>query len=85
MGKLNQGFYKPRNPKKYLGDPNNIVYRSGWELKFCEYLDLNTSVISWGSEELSIKYYNPVKKRIARYYPDFYMEYIDKSNIKKNH
>jgi len=79
-----RGIYKPTNPKKYIGNPNMIVYRSLWERKFMRYLDTRDSVIKWASEEISIKYYNPVKKRMAKYYPDFYMEYKDKEGkIKK--
>ena len=78
-----KGIYKPSNPKKYIGDPTKIVYRSLWERKFCRYLDNTDSVLKWASEEISIPYYNPVKKRMARYYPDFYMEYINSSGKKK--
>lgn len=72
-----KGIYKPENPKKYLGNPNMIVYRSLWERKLMRYCDTNTKVIKWASEEISIPYYNPVKKRVAKYFPDFYMEYVD--------
>lgn len=78
-----RGIYKPQFPKKYIGNPNEIVYRSLWERKFCRYLDTNEKVLKWASEEIVIPYYNPVKKRMARYFPDFYMEYIDTSGKKK--
>ena len=78
-----RGIYKPENPKKYLGNPNQIVYRSLWERKLMRYCDTNTKVIKWASEEISIPYYNPAKKRMAKYYPDFYMEYIDSEGKKK--
>ena len=39
------------------------------------YLDSRDNVQRWGSEEISIKYYNPMKKRVAKYFPDFYVEY----------
>ena len=78
-----KGVYKPSNPKKYIGNPNMIVYRSLWERKFMRYCDTNEKVLKWASEEIAIPYYNPVKKRMAKYYPDFYMEYIDTSNKKK--
>ena len=78
-----RGIYKPENPKKYLGNAGQIVYRSLWERKLMRYCDTNTKVIKWASEEIAIKYYNPVKKRAAKYYPDFYMEYIDSENKKK--
>jgi len=42
------------------------------------YCDTNTKVIKWASEEIVIPYYNPVKKRMAKYYPDFYMEIVNK-------
>ena len=70
-----KGVYKPSNPKKYIGDPNNIVYRSGWERHFMKYLDDRESVVRWASEEISVPYYNPMKKRVAKYFPDFYVEY----------
>ena len=60
-----------------------IVYRSSWERKFMRYLDGNVSVIKWASEEIQIPYYNPVKKRMAKYYPDFYMEYKTKDGKTK--
>ena len=83
MGAL-RGVYKPTNPRKYIGNPNNIVYRSSWERKFMRYLDITDSVITWASEEIQIPYYNPVKKRPARYFPDFFMEYKNKEGkIKK--
>ena len=78
-----KGIYKPSNPRKYIGNPNNIVYRSLWERKFMRYCDTNSNVLKWASEEISIKYYNPVKKRAAKYYPDFYMEYVDNAGKRR--
>ena len=59
--------YKPSYPKKYKGDPNNIICRSSWERKFCHWCDLNESILEWGSEEFYIPYISPVDKRIHRY------------------
>ena len=67
----NKGRFKPKNPQKYKGDPNNIIYRSTWEIKVMNYLDENPNVIWWGSEELPIPYLNPVDKKKHRYFPDF--------------
>jgi hypothetical protein len=78
-----RGIYKPENPKKYLGDPNNIVWRSTWERKMFRYCDTNVKVLKWASEEIVIPYYNPAKRRAARYYPDVYMEYIDSGDTRK--
>lgn len=68
---LTQGFFKPKNPQKYNGDPTNIVYRSGWELKFMLYLDGHRDVVKWSSEEIVIPYKSPVDGRWHRYFPDF--------------
>ena len=67
----NKGKYRPKNPQKYKGDPNNIIYRSTWEIKVMNYLDENPNVIWWGSEELPIPYISPVDKKKHRYFPDF--------------
>ena len=63
--------YKPEYPKKYKGDPNNIICRSSWERKFCRWCDLNENILEWGSEEFCIPYRSPVDRRIHRYFPDF--------------
>ena len=67
----NKGRFRPKNPQKYKGDPNNIIYRSTWEIKVMNYLDENPNVIWWGSEELPIPYISPVDKKRHRYFPDF--------------
>ena len=71
MPKYNQGLFKPKNPQKYKGDPTNIVYRSGWELRLMSYFDLHGDVIWWASEERIIPYRSPVDNRVHRYFPDF--------------
>jgi hypothetical protein len=42
-----RGKYKPSYPKKYKGDPTNIIYRSLWERKFMVYCDNNENVLEW--------------------------------------
>lgn len=69
-----QGFFKPRFPDKYIGDPTNIVYRSGWERRVMQYLDENTSILKWASEEVVIPYISPLDNRPHRYFVDFYVE-----------
>jgi hypothetical protein len=69
-----KGYFKPRNPEKYKGNPSNIVYRSGWELKLMGYLDSHKDVIQWSSEEFFIPYRSPIDGRIHRYFPDFYVK-----------
>ena len=72
-----KGKYKPSNPKKYKGDPTNIIYRSLWERKFMKYCDDNENILEWGSEEFFVPYKDPVTGKKRRYFPDFYIKYID--------
>ena len=65
------GRFTPKNPKKYVGDHTNIIYRSSWECKVMSWLDKNEDIISWASEELIIPYKSPVDNRVHRYFPDF--------------
>jgi len=69
-----KGRYTPINPKKYKGDPSNVIYRSLWERKFMVYCDKSTSVFEWGSEEVIIPYLSPWDGKVHRYFPDFYMK-----------
>ena len=71
------GKFKPKNYKKYKGDPTKIYYRSLWERKFMVYCDNNPSIIEWGSEEIIIPYRSPIDKRVHRYFPDFYIKYVN--------
>lgn len=66
-----KGFFKPRNPSKYQGDPTNIIYRSSWEAKLMKYLDDHPDVLKWSSEEICIPYRSPIDNKIHRYFPDF--------------
>jgi hypothetical protein len=75
---LHQGYFKPKNPQKYKGDPTNIIYRSGWELKFMLYVDSHPDILEWGSEEFFIPYRSPIDGKIHRYFPDFYIKKKDK-------
>ena len=71
------GKFKPKNYKKYRGDPTKIIYRSLWERRFMVYCDNNPSIIEWGSEEIIIPYRSPVDKKVHRYFPDFYIKYVN--------
>ncbi len=65
-----QGKYKPKNPVKYMGNPDNIVFRSSWELVAFQFCDLNPAVVQWNSEEEVIMYVSPVDGRTHRYFVD---------------
>jgi len=77
------GRFIPKNPKKYVGDPNNIIYRSSWECKMMSWLDQNPSIISWASEELIVPYISPVDNRKHRYFPDFIVKMRTKDGTVK--
>ena len=66
-----KGKFNPQNPKKYNGNPENIIYRSSWELRCMKWFDDNENIIWWSSEELSIPYLNPIDQKMHRYFPDF--------------
>ena len=70
-----KGRFKPKNYKKYKGDPTRIFYRSLWERRFMVYCDESTNILEWGSEEVIIPYRSPLDNRIHRYFPDFYIKY----------
>lgn len=71
------GKFKPKNYKKYKGDPTKIFYRSLWERRFMVYCDNNDKIIEWGSEELIIPYISPLDNKQHRYFPDFYIKYVN--------
>lgn len=72
-GKFKQGIYTPKYPEKYIGNVNNIVYRSSWERKLMFKLDISPNVLKWSSEECPIRYWDSVKKKTRRYFIDFYV------------
>ena len=78
MGQTHKGFFRPKNPEKYKGDPRNIVYRSSWERIMMNWLDTREDVLDWSSEEKAIWYYEPVAKKRRRYFPDFMIRYKNK-------
>jgi hypothetical protein len=69
-----KGTFQPKNAGKYRGNPSNIVYRSGWELKLMMHLDSHPDVLEWASEEIIIPYRSPIDGRVHRYFPDFYVK-----------
>ena len=77
MRKSYKGLYKPTNPKKYIGNTKQIVYRSLLERRFMRYCDLNEDILYWASEELPVRYYNPLDKKYHRYFPDFVVKTVN--------
>ena len=79
--------FTPRNPEKYVGDRSKLLYKSSWEEYAFNFLDNNTKVIKWAYEPIKISYLKPVPRsqftpnglKPSNYFPDFFVEYIDRS------
>lgn len=65
------------HPEKYIGDVDNVTYRSLWERNVMRWLDSNPDVVEWGSEEVTIPYEHPVRGGKAKYYPDFIVKWTN--------
>lgn len=68
-----QGIYKCINPQKYQGNVDNIVYRSGLEYRYFNYLDLNKNILKWSSEEIVVPYIG-LDGKYHRYFLDLYVK-----------
>lgn len=75
--KFKQGIFRPINENKYVGDINNIVYRSSWEKKFLQWCDARDAVLSYSSEETVVPYYFPIDQKMHRYFVDFHVKMIN--------
>jgi hypothetical protein len=85
MAESIKSLYKPEYPKKYKGNPNNIICRSSWERRFCRWCDLNENILEWGSEEFWIPYVSPVDNRVHRYFPDFIIKVKEQTGVIKTY
>lgn len=79
MTKFKQGFYKPKNPEKFISSSKSLneysnlklpQYRSSYELKFFKFCDLNPKIEKWSTEPFPIYYISPVDNKKHRYYID---------------
>jgi len=80
-----KGKYKPKHPRKYKGDPTNIIYRSLWERKFMTYCDNSNNILEWCSEEIVLPYRSPIDNKVHRYFPDFYIKVKESNGIVKKY
>ena len=46
-----------------------------------QWCDVTETVLAWSSENISIPYYDPVRQRWRRYYPDFWIKIKERDNI----
>lgn len=70
--RTHKGKFKVKNRNKYVGNADNVVYRSSWELSAFVRLDNDPSILQWVSEELVIPYVSPIDRRVHRYFPDIW-------------
>lgn len=69
--RFHQGTYRPTNQQKFIG--TECVFRSGLELKFFRFCDSNPNVVKWGSECVTVSYYDKVQCKNRLYYIDNYV------------
>ncbi len=75
MAHTYKGKYKVKNRDKYNGNPDDVVFRSGWERNVMEFLDSNTAVDKWNSEDFKVRYFYDVDKKYHTYYVDFWVKW----------
>jgi hypothetical protein len=80
-----QGLYKPQNLEKYIGDINQIVYRSSWELRVFRWCDSSENILEWSSEPFPIKYFDHSTNKMRRYFPDLFVKIRNKQGIITNY
>jgi|SRR6056300_1475529 hypothetical protein len=73
-----KGKYKIKNPDKYIGNPNTVVFRSLWERNAFRWCENNPKVKLWNSEEIVVPYKSTVDKRLHRYFVDLLIQMDNK-------
>jgi hypothetical protein len=77
--KFLQGYYELKNPHKYVGsNADKIRYMSSYELNAHTFFDNNPRVLRWSSECIVIPYLKPTDGRVHKYYPDYWIEFVNK-------
>jgi len=69
-----KGRFTPKNKDKYIGDHKGIVYRSLWERNTFRWLDQNSSIVAWNSEEVVIPYICETDRKPHRYFMDLWFK-----------
>lgn len=75
-----KGKFTPKHPEKYVGDVKNIVYRSLWERNTFRWIDTNTSIKFWNSEECVVPYICATDNKVHRYHLDLWFQTQDGKN-----
>jgi hypothetical protein len=61
--------FVPKNKEKFVGQFAPL--RSSYEEKFAKWCDKTPNIVKWAYESIIISYYDPIKRKMRRYYPDF--------------
>jgi len=69
-----RGKFTPKHPEKYVGDVKNIVYRSLWERNTFRWIDTQSSIVYWNSEECVIPYVCETDNKVHRYFMDLWFQ-----------
>jgi hypothetical protein len=80
--KFSQGFYKLKNPGKYIG-LGTPKYRSSWEFSVMKMCDENDAILEWASESVKIPYKDPLTGKPTVYVPDFLVVFTDNKKQKR--
>jgi hypothetical protein len=72
-----KGKYKLRNPKKYGGNPDKVVFRSLWERNTFRWIESQDNIVEWVSEEIVVPYVCETDKKVHRYFIDVYFKTAD--------
>lgn len=75
MPRTYKGKYTVKHRSKYKGNPEEVVYRSHWEKSVMQWLDNNSEVAQWNSEDFIIPYYYDVDKKWHKYHMDFWIKF----------
>jgi hypothetical protein len=70
-----KGKYRVKYPKKYKGDPTNVIYRSYWERQTFKWCEENSNVVWWNSESVVVPYRCATDNRFHRYFLDLQIHF----------
>ena len=70
-----KGRYTPKNPQKYRGDTNDIIFRSLWERGTFKWCDTNDDILQWSSETIVIPYHCKTDGKMHRYFVDLWIKF----------
>lgn len=78
-GRYQQGYINPEACRKLFPtiSHDKIIYRSSYEKKFIYYLENCPQVRYWGSECVQIVYMSVLDMKTHRYFPDYFIEFVD--------